>query len=170
MFPHDGGVAHILKTYRRFYTSGECYSYGGQFWNGVSKLINALEEQIQPSGKTMAVLWNNLIKIGKANAKGEPSATTLNWQNRWFDVVSFEVNELNPNLVVFFTGPNYDRFIIRIFDDAEFQCINGKPKRQLARVKSRRLPVDSIRTYHPNYLWRHGFYEYLAEIVGAIRF
>jgi hypothetical protein len=169
VFPHNSGVDHILKTYRGFYTSGHCYAYGGQFWNGVSKLITALEEQPGPSGKNMAVIWNNLIKIGKANAKGNPGATILGWEDRWFDVVAFEVRELNPNLVIFFSGPNYDRFITRIFDDAEFEGINSRPARQLARVKSRQLPADSIRTYHPNYLWRHGFYEYLAEIVGAIR-
>jgi hypothetical protein len=135
----------------------------------VSKLIGSLEKQLGPAGKTMAVMWNNLIKIGKANDKGSPSAAILSWEDRWFDVVSFEVEKLNPNLVIFFSGPNYDRFITRIFDDAEFQAINARPVRQLARVKSRQLPANSIRTYHPNYLWRNGFYEYLAEIVGAIR-
>ena len=84
-------------------------------------------------------------------------------------MVSFEVNELKPNLVVFFAGPNYDRFITRVFDDAAFEAISAKPVRQLARVKSHWLPTNSIRTYHPNYLWRHGFYEYVAEIVCAIR-
>jgi len=170
VFPHDGGIVHMLQTYRTFYTSDQCYCYGGQFWNGTSKLIDALRAQLEPSGKTLAIMWNNLIKVGKADAKGLPSNAILDWENRWFDVVSFEVKELNPNLVVFFTGPNYDKFIVRIFDDAEFQGINERPKRQLARVKSLRLPVDSIRTYHPTYLWRHGFYEYLAEIVGAVRF
>jgi hypothetical protein len=26
----------------------------------------------------------------------------------------------------------------------------------------------SIRTYHPNYLWRNGFYAYIDDIVGAL--
>jgi hypothetical protein len=167
-FPHDGGVDHVLETYREFYTSGQCYSYGGQFWNAVSRLTGALKEKLGPSGKTMAIMWNNLIKIGKAHDRGAPGAAILSWQDKWFDVVSFEATELNPDLVIFFSGPNYDRFIIRIFDDAAFQSINARPVRQLARVKSCRLPTDSIRTYHPNYLWRHGFYEFLTEIVGAI--
>lgn len=169
VFPHEGGVDRILKTYRGFYTSGRCYAYGGQFWNGVSKLIGALQKQLRPTGKSMAVMWNNLIKIGKANDKGNPSAAILSWEDRWFDVISFEVQKLNPDFVIFFSGPNYDKFITRIFADAEFHGINARSVRQLARVKSRQLPVDSIRTYHPNYLWRNGFYEYLAEIVGAIR-
>jgi hypothetical protein len=172
-FPQPGGVDEILKTYKEFYTSGRCYSYGGQFWNGVSRLIGALEEQLKPSGKTMAFMWNNVIKIGKANGKGKPSPAILSWEALWFDVVSFEVEKLDPNLVVFFSGPNYDIFINKIFTDAEFQPINARPVRHLARVKSCRLPTDSMRTYHPNYLFRQGrevFYEYLAEIVGAISF
>jgi hypothetical protein len=79
IFPHDGGVNHMLNAYKEFYTGRECYSYGGQFWNGVAKLIDALKAQIQPPGGTMAVMWNNLIKIGKANAKGKPSAAILDW-------------------------------------------------------------------------------------------
>jgi len=170
IFPHDGGVDHMLNAYQKFYTEGECYSYGGQFWNGVSRLIDALRAKLEPAGKTMAVAWDNLIKIGKANGKGLPNRAILDWEDRWFDVVPLEVNELNPDLVIFFSGPNYDRFIIRAFHDAVFEGINARPVRHLARVKSARLPTNSIRTYHPNYSWRHGFYEYLTEIVGAIDF
>jgi hypothetical protein len=174
-FPHVGSLDQVLKVYRDFFTNGECYSYGGHFWNGTSRLMRDLEAHLRPSGKTIAVIWNNLIKIGKAKVGEKPSAGTpndaiLNWEDRWFDVISFEVSELNPNLVIFFTGPNYDRFISRSFGDAVFEAINARPVRQLARIKSCGLPVDSIRTYHPNYLWRNGFHQYLTEILDAVRF
>jgi hypothetical protein len=38
----------------------------------------------------------------------------------------------------------------------------------LVWIKSADLPERSYRTYHPNYLWRIGFYEYRDAIVGAI--
>lgn len=170
VFPHVGGVGHLLKVYEGFYTEGQGYPHGGQFWNGVKKLKGALEGHPALSEKSVAVLWNNLIKIGKAKNKGMPNEAIREWQSRWFDVIAWEVKELKPNLVIFFSGPNYDWFIKRIFDDADFQDIGERPVRQLARVRSGRLPTNSIRTYHPNYLWRHGFYEYLAEIIAAIRF
>jgi hypothetical protein len=169
VFPHEEGVEHILKTYETFYTERQCYRRGGHWWNGIKKLVGVLEGQTNASGKSIAVLWNNLIKVGEAEKKGMPTEGIRDWQRRWFDVTAWEVNELNPNLVIFFSGPHYDWFIQRIFDDAQFQTVNGRTKSQFARVKSRNLPLDSIRTYHPNYLWRHGFYEYLADIVGAIR-
>lgn len=169
LFPHENGVAHLLKTYSDFYNSNYCYSpYDGQFWNGVSKIKKALAEKLKDSGKATSVIWNNLIKIGKAKAKGAPSEAILKFEDAWFDVISFEISVLKPNIVIFLSGPNYDKYINRIFSDVSFESINERGKRQLARVKSNRLPIDSIRTYHPNYLWRNGFYNYLDEIVGAI--
>lgn len=168
-FPHKKGVAHILKTYSDFYNSDHCYSYGGQFWNGVSKFRDAMAEKLRPSGKTLSIVWNNLIKIGKAEGKGAPSEDALLWGDKWFDVISHEMEVLKPNIVVFFTGPNYDKYISRIFNGATFECIADRNERQLARVKSSMLPVDSIRTYHPNYLWRNDFYGYLNDIIGAIK-
>ena len=82
--------------------------------------------------------------------------------------MSFETAELKPDIVIFFSGPNYDEYISRIFSDATFENISSRNSRQLARVKSWLLPHNSIRTYHPNYLWRNGFYTYLDEISSAI--
>ena len=121
-----------------------------------------------PSEKTVSILWNNLIKIGIAHQKGTPNNIILKWQDNWFDVVSFEISNLEPDIVIFFSGPNYDEHIKKIYKDATFHAINSRNIRQLARVKSCGLPINSIRTYHPNYLWRNGFYAYLDEIIGAI--
>src|ERR1019366_5647838 len=81
-----------LRRSLHFYSSDYCYSYGGQFWNGVSKFKNMLIEKLKPSGKTISVVWNNLIKIGKARvgkeeAKGQPNEAILKWEDNWFGVV-----------------------------------------------------------------------------------
>jgi hypothetical protein len=165
LFPHKDGVNHLRKVYRDFYKKN---SYGHPFFNGVSNFKQELAKILEPSGKTMNVIWNNVIKIGREGEKGAPSEAVLRWEDRWFDVVSFEVSELKPDIVIFFTGPYYDKYITRIFHDVSFESINERNTRQLARVKSSRLPHDSIRTYHPHYLWYKGFYDYCGEIVGAI--
>ena len=151
-----------------FYLDGRCFFYGGHFWNGISQLKQLLEAHFAHTGRTVSLLWNNLVKIGKYENKGSPSQEILEWQDNWFDIVREEVRLLNPDYVIFFTGPYYDKFIYRIFHDASFEPVNERNERQLARVKSIHLPIKTIRTYHPNYLWRHGFYKYLDEIVNAI--
>lgn len=167
LFPHPKNIDHLLENYRAFYNTDCCFSYGGQFWNGVSSLKKAFTEKLTKSGKTQSIVWNNIIKIGKVNNKGTPNNQILKWQDAWFDVVSFEVSVLEPDIVIFFTGPHYDKFITRVFGDAIFERLNRRESRQLARVKSRFLPEYAIRTYHPGYLWRNGFYEYIGEIIGG---
>lgn len=31
----NGDIAKIANLYERFYLKGNCYKYGGQFWNGI---------------------------------------------------------------------------------------------------------------------------------------
>jgi len=167
-FPHNDGVRHILNSYKNFYLENLCYSYGGQFFNGVSQLKRALTDRLSRSYNSIEFLWNNVVKIGRMEKKGTPSETVLEWEDNWFDVVRFEVQVLKPDIVIFFSGPNYDKFLRRIFNDISFTNVNQRDQRQLAYIKSENLPKNTIRTYHPNYLWRRGFYNYLSEIVDAI--
>lgn len=118
-FPCEGGVDHLLKTYREFYNNGGCYVYGGHFWNGFKRFKQALEEGLRPTGSTVHVLWNNVIKIGKAYDKGKPAAPIRNWQRSWFEVVRFEINHLQPTVVLFLSGPEYDTEICQICPGAE---------------------------------------------------
>lgn len=110
-----------------------------------------------------------MIKIGKADDRGKPPAPILDWRGRWFEVVRFEISHLQPTVVLFLSGPNYDDELRRIYSDAQFEAINKRRcVRHLARVKADGLPSNSIRTYHPNYLFRIGFNEYLNEILKAL--
>ena len=116
----------------------------------------------------MQVIWNNLIKLGKANAAGKPCSVVLEWEDNWFDVVSFELDQLKPDIVIFFSGPYYDEHINRILHGSSFHPVNERPTRQLARVDAPGLRARAMRTYHPNYQYRAGFREYLGDIVNAI--
>lgn len=168
-FPHAGGVDHLLRTYGEFYNDGDCYAYAGHFWNGFKRFKLAFEESAKPAGRKVQGLWNNVIKIGRAYDKGKPSAAFLSWQQGWFDVVRFEMNHLQPTIVLFLSGPDYDGEIRKAFPDAEYQALSQRPVRELARVRAAGLPYDSVRTYHPNYLFRVGFPRYLEEIVASLR-
>jgi hypothetical protein len=168
LFPHSEGIHHLIATYTNFYLNGLCLGYGGQFWNGISKLKQKFEMHLAHTDRTVSFSWNNLVKIGKYENRGLPSEEILQWQDHWFDIIREEVILLRPDAAIFFTGPYCDRFIHRIFDDVYSERINERNERQLARVRSLYLPFKTIRTYHPNYLWRNGFYKYLDEIVNEI--
>ncbi len=168
IFPHTGGVSHILNIYDLFYNKGGCYNRSTPFWNAEKKFERVLIEKLKPSGRSLSILWNNVIKIGSANAKGTPGDIILKWEDKWFDIVLFEIKELKPDIVIFFSGHDYDKYIRRIFSEATFERVNERTEKQLARVKSPWLPENSIRTYHPQYLYFNGLDKYLNDIIGAL--
>ena len=64
-----------LREYDDFFTSKKCFSsHGGHFWNAVSKTVEALEDN---TSKIVAVLWNNIVKIGKSGDKGRPQGKSM---------------------------------------------------------------------------------------------
>ena len=56
-------IGPVLSLYEKFYLSGECFSYGGHFWNGVARFKSLLQKQIP--NKTIVFVYNNVLKIGK---------------------------------------------------------------------------------------------------------
>ena len=75
--------------------------------------FNTLEESI---GKDrVSCLWNNIIKIGKYNKIGTPNKKARDWQKNWRYVIKKEVELLEPDILIFFTGPNYDKYIEEVF-------------------------------------------------------
>jgi hypothetical protein len=164
-FKDSKGVEHLLGEYDRFINGGECRKYAKAFFNAVGKFNDAFSK-IDP---TTSFLWNNIIKIGRDWSKGLSPESVLTWQNHWFGVVREEMRILSPDVVIFFTGPNYDRFIEKAFGPFTVEPVGARTSRQLARLISEHLPAASFRTYHPNYLWRHGFYDYLKDIVAEVK-
>jgi hypothetical protein len=167
-FPDSNGVSSLMEGYREFCNEGENWAYGGHYWNGVGKFKEAMEEHFRENGESTSFIYNNIIKIGKAWDKGAPSEPILEWESHWFHVVKREVELLKPNIMLFFTGPDYDVFISRAFGDFELKKISKKPVRHLARLVSPALPKNTIRTCHPRFLWTDGLYDYLKDIMKAI--
>jgi hypothetical protein len=52
-------VEEIIKEYEKFFLSGYCYcySYGGQFWNGVKHLHDMIKNKFNK--QKVEYLWNN---------------------------------------------------------------------------------------------------------------
>lgn len=115
-FPDPKGVDHLLEVYDRFANNGGGFRYGGQFWNALKQF----NESFSKLHTSPSFTYNNIIKIGKHGSKGLPSEPLLRWQKTWFQVVREEVRILTPDLIIFFIGPRYMRFLEEAFGPIEF--------------------------------------------------
>ncbi len=141
-----------LEKYSEFFNSDYCYSYGGQFWNGVKKFNNKFKERYHQ--KNIYLIWNNICKIGNSQRNTNTSANyILEVEKNYFSIISKEIEIINPDIILFFTGPNYDCFIENKFLNIKKIEINGFNYRQLIQLDFEDRK-NLFRAYHPNYLWR----------------
>jgi hypothetical protein len=155
----------ILELYDNFVNKGECWSYGGQFWNGVKRFILLLQEKYP--NKKIDLVYNNIVKIGRLGDKGMSPSYIYDIEKNLFNLVKNEIEILNPNIVLFLSGPDYDNIIEDKISNIKFEEIPNFTKRQLSKVS---IPnVDfAFRTYHPNYLWRNDINHYFNSIINKI--
>jgi hypothetical protein len=157
-------IKPIFDLYKDFFLSKDCYSYGGQFWNGVSKFVQLAEKKIN---EEVGLVWNNVIKVGKCG-KGTPLKSIQEIQFKHFNIIQEEIKILKPDLLVFFSGPNYDCYIEKSFEKLEKISINGFLERQLCELKLSSF-VPAFRTYHSNYLWRNDMNKFFEPIIEKIK-
>lgn len=155
----------LQKAYDDFYTSDYCYSYGGQFWNGINRLKVSMEKEFPT--KKITFIWNNIIKAGDQD-KGRPSNEILEIERKHFNIIQNEIDIINPNIIIFFTGPNYDDVLKKVFPDIVINKTSDFTERQLAKIIISH-PCIAYRTYHPNYLWRNKINEYFNTIITDIK-
>ncbi len=158
-----GEVEPLLDLYNDFFLEDSCFAYGGQFWNGIKRFKELLSDKIPD--KNIGYVWNNVIKIGKCGM-GFPSETNA-ITNKYFNVILQEIEILEPDVIIFFSGPNYDEYIEKAI--GKFYKINMSlfVKRQLCKITSMELEL-AFRTYHPNYLWRNNIENFFKPIITEI--
>ncbi len=158
----DDNVEGIMSGYDRFYNTGYCYSYGGQFWNGYNRFLSLLKNKFQ--GKKIEAVWNDIIKIGKSNAKGTPPDYIYQVEQSKFNVIKNEIEILKPDLVLFLCGHGYDSYIRNNFEILGLTGIEPFNSNQLASMKIEGINL-CFRTYHPGYLWRNDIDKYYHAII-----
>ncbi|MCB9195119.1 MAG: hypothetical protein H6598_02740 [Flavobacteriales bacterium] len=159
-----GRVDEVIELYTKFYLSNRCFSYGGQFWNGINRFRLILEKELETN---IGLVWNNVLKIGKCG-KGAPFSSIQDIQFRNFNVIRQEIDLLQPNLLMFFSGPNYDEKIKRSLGNLNRKSFEGFTDRQMCQFRLD-CNVMAFRTYHPNYLWRNNIDNYFSVIAKKIR-
>lgn len=156
-----------LNTYNDFFNSNACYGYGGHFWNGLNRFLTLLNQKFPE--KTIGSVWNNVIKVGNSGRnRNNPPEYIYNIEKTYFNVIESEIEILQPNIILFVSGPYYDAEIRNSLPDVSFGKLSDSfSERAIAKLKFKNLN-NVYRTYHPNYLWRKGINNYFDEIINDI--
>lgn len=143
-----------MREYHKF-TNKQTSQPQSAFWRAIKYLK---EELLQSKNQNNTdFVWTNLCKY---DCNGKRPNKEL--QNEIFNAFTHEnhvfldeIKIYEPDVVIFMTGPQYDWYFERIFNDSvELLPVNDFSARAFARVKSKSLPFHSYRIYHPNYLSR----------------
>ena len=117
--------------------------------------------------KKSSFIWNNIIKAGK-QGKGRPHNEILEIERKYFNVIKKEIEIINPNIIIFFTGPYYDDVLKKVFPEIKISKIDNFPERRLAKISVSSNCI-AYRTYHPNFLWRNNIDRYINTIIADIK-
>jgi len=163
-----GDLQETIKIYDDFYNSGYAINtYGGHFWNGINRFSSLLENKF-PERK-ISYIWNNVVKIGASGRdQNHPQNHIYKAELDNFKVLEKELEILNPDIILFISGPNYDSNISSILNNVKFSSIDETfSSRQIAKLNFKNHK-NIFRTYHPNYLWRNNINLYFDAIIDSI--
>jgi hypothetical protein len=145
------GAAAMCEMYRWFALARRFPTLNSPFW----RAFRLLDGCINPLADS--ALWTNLFKINVSGSvvRNCTVSEIRAIQHAQEGLLGHEVDVLKPDVVVFFTGPSYDKAIQCAFPKAEFHPLMPEfTVSELAIVNAPGLPAKAIRTYHPVYLQR----------------
>ena len=137
----------------------------GQFWNGIKKIQKSLKEQFLNS--SIYPIYNNVIKIGRIDKAGRPPNYIYEIERRSFDVIKEELKILQPDLCLFFSGPDYDNVLVDIFGTIEYDPVKPYKERELSKINIPGIDL-ALRTYHPNFLYQNNIENYYKAIMEEL--
>jgi len=131
-----------MKTYEDFNVGIEYRA--SPFWNISRKVEKAL------NNTPYTCAWTNISKFdldsGRPYGEYETAISKLD------DILISEINIIQPDFCMFFTGPSFDQRLRTIFQDIEFIELPNWSIRQFCQLKHPDLPENSFRSYHPKSL------------------
>jgi len=134
------------------------------FWNAHNKICKSLGD------RNVEIVWNNIYKIGnELKNHNRPHSNIRQMENENFDVISNEIEILKPDVLIFFTGPDYDARVNKKFQiNRTIEVSSTIPVRELAKF-SLENKILSYRTYHPRYLQQKHKMDYLKFIINELK-
>jgi len=161
----DDIICELMRSYRDFRLGDDASNPSSPFRRTARNLYMGLN----PGYPRYGFMWTNLIKVDQQNGyegSTRPIEEIEEAICEVFPVVPHEVRILEPDVVVFFTGPSYDKRLEKTFLGVKFIRVSGISKKELSLIRGNEvLPELTFRTYHPNYLQRT---RKLERIIKAI--
>jgi hypothetical protein len=158
-----GGMQSMFEAYKNF-KFAQSYRHRNQaFW----RAFRYLEQNI--AAEPCAAMWTNLFKVDVGgsvmkNCTKKERSLLSEAQN---GLLKIEITALKPNVVIFFTGPDYDEELYKAFPDLTLRGLwRGIASREMASAYSKSLPPCAIRTYHPSYLQRSRRWHFVRRLAG----
>lgn len=144
----------------RFYDNAPFFSFPYSFCASINDCDN------EKYSKKSYLAWVNLIEFSFETSSKKPlNEKAQSIIDNEFNILEEEIKIINPDIVLFLTGPNYDNYIKNQLKGVEFKTVENYHIRQFARVEHEALPKNSFRIYHPVYLRRSGLEsEYLERL------
>lgn len=154
VFSSDVSMEAVMGIYEDFYatyyhegTFGYNGTRYGTFHYGFNRFSALLNSAIPD--KRIAYVWNNIVKIGKAQGTGFCGEEIHVLEKKVFSMIRKEVDILKPDLLLFLTG-TYDEHIRENWHDARFSALLPYAMNEVAQVVSPVIPMPAYRTNHPS--------------------
>ena len=167
--PFGASVADCMECYHRFFIEREFYDGFGRsaFW----KVFRYFEKEFRMLfGSDQCVfIYQNLCKMGTNDGKAGVTDQIRDLERRCFPVIEEEVSILQPDILIFLTGPDRDHDIRFHFPDAQLiQSEVDCNLRRKAWVVADRLPSITLRLYHPSYYraWTNAYRDAARDLIA----
>lgn len=155
--PDNLTVNTLMDEYEEFEFGKNYHGRNSPFWRFVRNCHNRINGNMHPNG----FLWTNFSKCDSNKTTPDPELQKIN--ERGFDLIIDEIKIINPDIVIFITGWDYEHQFQRVFQGLEYKDID---RNYLYQCVHPNLPTHSYMTMHPNGLQRRKkFDETLNNII-----
>ena len=139
-------------------------SCGRSFFSFPAELCHAVNEiggKLNRKEIRSYFVWSEIRKFSyhkKTNSENKAPRTQLNKEvqnliDTKFNILEDEISIINPDIILFLTGPDYDFDIEKQLKGVEFKTVENYKIGQFARVEHPVLEGrKAFRLYHPEYL------------------
>ena len=166
----EDDIDDITNIYTDFYSGYKFENHTGFFKNHFNNFLRLLKEKYPE--KATSCFWNNVIKVGKHNEKNAPPDYILEIEHKYFSVLKEEIDIIKPNVILFFSGNGYDKYILHHFPELIKEDVIGFKPQDLQSFKIENVNF-AFRIDHPTNLHYQGKENYNVvynKIISEISF
>lgn len=139
---------HALKSIYKEHDFGA--KHKTPFFKFIELFIGKFDKT-SSSNKSTGYLFTELLRHDeKGKGLSEALIHEATYNNNY--ILRKELEILNPDVLIFLTGPNYDRYIKQTYPNAVFKEIEGYSSNQASIIKNIPNVRTAVRIYHPRYL------------------